>query len=65
MDLAEYMKKAEEIRKRHFMSRMDWAAEMKISYPTLVRIEKMPAACSLKTLKKIKMFVDNWESKRK
>lgn len=60
----DYMKRAQEICKLEFMSRMDLAAEIKISYPTLVRIEKMPATCSLKTQKKIKMFVDNWESKK-
>ncbi len=63
MDIQEYVLKAKEIGKREFMSRLDLASEMKIAYSTLVRLELKPELCSIKTMKKLKMFVEDWESK--
>lgn len=63
MDVVEYLKRAEEIRKRELWSRTDLCNELGISYNTLVRIERMPTICALKTKKKIKQLVDKWESK--
>jgi len=63
MDVVEYLKRAEEIRKRELWSRLDLVNELGIVYNTLIRIEKTPAICSLKTKKKLKAFVEKWEEK--
>lgn len=64
MDYREYMLKVEEICKREFWNRIDLARELNVAYPTLVRLLERPQVCSLKTLKKVKTFVENWESKK-
>ncbi len=63
MTVKDYMEKAGDISKREFMSRMDLARELNIAYNTLSRLERNPESCSLKTMKKIKAFVDKYESK--
>ena len=65
MDVVDYLKRAEEIRKNELWSRVDLANELGIAFNTLTRIEQFPAVCSLKTKKKIKQFVDKWENKTK
>lgn len=64
MDVVDYLKRAEEIRKHEFWSRVDLANELGVAYNTLTRIEQFPAICSLKTKKKLKLFIEKWESKR-
>lgn len=63
MDVVEYLKRADEIRKHELWSRLDLVNELGISYNTLVRIERMPLVCALKTKKKLKKFVDEWEAR--
>lgn len=63
MTLKEYIEKIHEIREVEFMSRMDLARELNIAYNTLTRLQKNSDTCSFKTMKKIKAFVDKWESK--
>ena len=63
MDVVDYLKRAEEIRKNELWSRIDLASELGIAFNTLVRIERFPAICALKTKKKLKMFVEKWEKR--
>jgi ribosome-binding protein aMBF1 (putative translation factor) len=62
MDVIDYLKRAEEIRKQKLISRIDLVREMDIAYNTLTRLEKAPCAYSLKTARKIKSYVEKWES---
>lgn len=64
LTIPEYMSKAREICKVELMSRTAFARELNIAYQTLVSLEQNPELCSMKTLKKLKMFVENWESKK-
>ncbi len=63
MTLIDYLKKADDICKREFMSGKDLKNELDISYNTLLRAKRKPEKCSMNTAKKIKRFVDNWEDK--
>lgn len=65
MDVVDYLKRAEEIRKQELWSRIDLANELGIAFNTLTRIERFPAICSLKTKKKLKLFIEKWEKKAK
>ncbi len=58
MDVKNYLEKAENIRKKELMSLMDLVKELNISFATLSRIKEKPETCSLKTMRKLKKFVD-------
>lgn len=63
MDVKNYLERAETIRKNELMSVMDLADQLDIAFNTLKRIKTHPDACALKTMKKLKMFVEKWEDK--
>ncbi len=65
MTVKDYMLKAEEIAKREFMCRTDMLCEIGIAWNTWIRLQKDSESCSAKTVRKIKKFVDKWESKVK
>ena len=58
MDVKSYLEKAEIIRKNELMSQIDLVKELNIAFNTLVRIKQHPELCSLKTMRKLKIFVD-------
>jgi hypothetical protein len=58
MDVKSYLEKAEIIRKNELMSVIDLADELDIAFSTWKRVNKNPEICSLKTMRKLKMFVD-------
>ncbi len=62
MDVKSYLEKAEIIRKNELMSQIDLVKELDIAFNTLVRIKQYPEACSLKTMRKLKKFVDGRRS---
>jgi hypothetical protein len=62
MTANEYVKKFEEICKKDFISARDIIRELDITHPTLMRLRKDPALCAMKTMKKVKKFVDDWEA---
>lgn len=62
MDVKVYLDRAENIRKNELISVMDLVKELDISFNTLRRIQKHPETCSLKTMRKLKMFVDRRET---
>ena len=57
-----YLEAAESIRKSELMSVMDLVKKLDISFVTLRRIQKDPSTCSLKTLRKFRKFVDEWQN---
>ena len=57
-----YLEAADSIRKSELISVMDLIKRLDITYVTLKRIQKDPSTCSLKTLRKIKKFVDEWNN---
>ena len=57
-----YLEAAESIRKSELMSVKDLIKKLNITYITLRRIQKNPATCSLKTLRKLKKYVDEWHN---
>jgi hypothetical protein len=63
MLLLEYLKKLEEIRTTEFLSMTELVRDLNISYITLMRLRKFPETCSMKTMRKIKKYVDAYESK--
>ena len=63
MTIHDYLKKLEYIREREFMSATGLVRALDISHNTFIKIKRFPDTCSLQTMKKIKRFVDEWESK--
>lgn len=61
MTANEYATKFEEICKNEFLSARDIIRELDITHPTLMRLRRDPSICAMKTMKKIKKFVDEWE----
>lgn len=57
-----YLDAAEAIRKKQLMSLGELAYEIGITYVTMGNVYRKPETCSLKTLRKFKKFVDNWNS---
>ena len=64
MTVIDYIRKAEEICKREFMTAKDLVAELNIAHNTLIRIRRAPETCSMNTIKKFKKFVEQWEAKQ-
>lgn len=58
MDVKSYLEKIDVIRKNELMSVMDVVRELNIAFNTMVRLRKFPETCSLKTMRKLKAFVD-------
>jgi len=63
MTIIEYVKKLDEICKSEFIPAIELVRELDIAHNTLMRIRRDPEGCSMKTMKKIKVFVDKWEAK--
>jgi hypothetical protein len=63
MTREEYVKKIDEICKREFIPAVILIRDLGITHNTLMRLRKNPQSCSMKTMSKIKIFVDYWESK--
>jgi hypothetical protein len=63
MTKTEYLKKLEEISHREFMSASLLVRELDITHNTYLKFKRTPEACSSKTMRKIKFFVDEWEAK--
>lgn len=58
-----YLKKIDHICERELMLDKDLVEILNICQATLIRIRKFPETCSVRTVKKIKRFVDAWEVK--
>jgi len=56
-----YLEAADSIRKSELLSFVELVQQIGITYITFCRIRKDPTTCSLKTLRKIKKFVDEWK----
>jgi DNA-binding XRE family transcriptional regulator len=56
-----YLNRLEEIRKSRLMTMGEMIKEIGSCHQTLIRIRRDPGTCSIKTIKKIKKFVDEWE----
>jgi hypothetical protein len=63
MTVVDYLKKLEDICKKDFMTDTELVYELGIVHQTLIRIRRNPELCSMRTMKKIKRFVDIWEAK--
>lgn len=61
MNVKECLERIAIAQKERLMTRFEIADELGITYPTLLRIEKLPDQCSLQTLKKIKKFMERLE----
>ncbi len=61
MDVKSYLEKAEIIRKNELMSQIDLVNELDIAFNTWKRVNQNPEVCALKTMRKLKMFVDKRE----
>ena len=61
MTINDYLKKLDYIAKREFMSATQLVRRIDICHNTFLRIKQNAESCSLQTLRKIKVFVDNWE----
>lgn len=58
MDVKSYLERAEFIRKSELMTARDLARVIDISYPTWTKLRAHPETCSIKTMRKLKMFID-------
>jgi len=63
MTREEYIKKLEDICSSEFLSAVELVRDLDISHNTLMSIRRNPESCSMKTMRKIKTFVDKWETK--
>lgn len=63
MSINDYVQKMNDICKREFISGRQLCRLLPLSAPTLMRIRKEPELSSMKTMRKIKKFVDEWEAK--
>ena len=61
MTRQDYINRMFAIQDLEYMSLMELSRDLKISYNTLMRLKTDPESCLLKTMKKIKKFVDHWE----
>lgn len=63
MNPKEYIGKINNIREKKMISRVELAREMNLSYNTFTRFmdEASNSVCALKTLKKVKEFVEKHE----
>lgn len=59
----DYLKRVQHICEHELMLDKDLANMLDITQATLIRIRRSPETCSMKTIRKIKKFVDQWESK--
>ena len=59
--ILDYIQRAERIAKREFMSAAELCKELDIAHNTLIRIRRNPLSCSMRIIKKIKKFVEDWE----
>ena len=62
MQITDYFRKVKFIQQLEFMSCHNLALHMDISVITWWRVQRKPETCSLKTSRKIKKFVDEWEA---
>ncbi len=63
MDLLSYLEKIETIRKKEFISDTELCDQVGIAWTTLRRIKQQPELCSLKTMRKLKVFLDERKEK--
>lgn len=63
MTRSEYAKKLDEICNSEFISAIELVRDLDIAHNTLMKIRRNPEACSMKTMSKIKKFIDKWEAK--
>lgn len=58
MDVKSYLEKAESIRKDELWSKTDLVKAIGIAINTWENINENPTSCALKTMRKLKKFVD-------
>jgi hypothetical protein len=63
MDVKNYLERAEVIRKDRLLTFAEMCEEIGITYQTLQGLRKTPDWARMKTLKKLKVFVERWELK--
>lgn len=63
MVLIDYLKKLDQICKSDLMTAQELCSKLNIAHHTLIRARRYPEKCSMKTMRKIKSFVDKWEAK--
>ena len=65
MDIKDYIKRAYVIREEKLMTLVELAKELNITYVTFIKLQSSPEQASMKTLRKLKLFVETWEYKNK
>lgn len=63
MTAKEYLKKAKDIAGKEFLTITDLAKEIGISWHTFNKIDLTSHTCSMRTVRKIKKFVEDWNMK--
>lgn len=63
MTVTDYVNKLKYICKYEFLSHGDLVRELDICHNTFLRIQQSPETCTMRTMRKIKLFVDKWEEK--
>ena len=64
MSAKELLDVCERIRIDQLWSRYDLARNMNLSYTTLVRLERYPETCAMKSRRKLVAFVNHWQYKK-
>lgn len=63
MTAQDYVKKAQDIARNEFMTSVELARALDISYNTFMKARRNPETCALHTIRKFKKFVKEWELK--
>lgn len=65
MTIEYYLQRLDDIKKIEFISDTTLSRRLDIAQNTLIRIRRYPSTCAQTTMRKIKIFVDEWEAKNK
>ncbi len=60
MTKIEYINMLQDICNSEFISAASLVRQLNISHNTLMKVRITPDSCSMQTMRKIKLFVDNW-----
>jgi len=64
MTAEDYFKKINEICEKELISGLELSRSLGITHSSLIRMRRFPDKCIMRTLKKLKIFVDEWEAKK-
>jgi hypothetical protein len=63
MNVKDYLDRVEIIRQNELLSVTSLVLLLNISFNTYKRLQLNPEICALKTMRKLKLFVEKWEAK--